>query len=341
MEDALIALAVLGFYGLIATLPLVLGVRHHRNLMGRLLEVGDAAALSKTGHTPPWQTHGKGSVWLGEVHDRHIRAEFRLDPKRSIYAKVRVARRKRLTEGLTLHAHDYPALKQFGFRSLKLEHDKDDLWRLVFVGGDRFALLADLNRWDPSRDKGAVPKPTGNEVEMRLCDGWLELGYRGVTTDRMKRIVEAQTALVEALETEEERPWTEAQERWDLNREADRLTGEVDGRPLSIHYGGEGTTIEVPCDTPLTAAHKDWLEGGRSLANPVLGMLIGVKGPEGIDTLLENEELAEHLLAVVHAWPGSRVAPGSVVLRAKTRLRLELAESVEHVLALARMLEQG
>ena len=340
--DAIVGLLVVLVYIAVAAVPLGVGVAHHRRLMGRLVEVGDASKLDMHGKTPPWQTHGKGCTWWGSRSGRKLRVEFRFDPKRRIYAKVQVERRRPLTEGLSLDADQHPVLRQFGFRTLRLEHDQGDLWRLCFVGGDRFSLLADLDRWDPSRDKGAVPKETGNEVEVRLCDGWLELGYRGVTTDRMQRILKAQVELVDALEWEEDRPWAELTARHQLERAGDELRGEVDGRALEVSCVAGQTTIRAPCATALEAAHKDHMPDSRPLANPVLGMLVAAHGPPelDLDALLDDEDLAESLLAVVHAWPGSRVADGAVTLRAPTRIRLELDEAVAHVLRLARRLEE-
>ncbi len=341
MEESLVGLAMLAFYGLLAAAPIGIAVVHHQRLMRRLGEVGEGASLARIGHTPPWQTHGKGCTWVGAGLDREVRAELRMDPKRRIYAKLQVQRRRPLTPELALHSETYPCLRQFGFRSVVLRPDKGDLWRLAFVGGDRFSLLGGLNRWDPSRDKGAVPKETGNEVQVRLSPGWLELGYRGVTPDRMERLVAAQAALVDALEAEEDRPWREVVERYGLARTGDELRGEIEGRDIEVSCVRGSAIISVPCDTPLVAAHKDCIDGTRQLANPVLGMLIGVRGPPelDIDDLLDDEEVVGHLLAVVHAWPGSRVESGRIRLTAPKRIRLELADCIEHVVSLARMLE--
>ena len=341
MEEALVGLVVLVVYGAVATVPIGIGVVHHRRLMGDLDGVGAKSQLRRVGKSPPWQTHGKGCTWIGGEAGRNVQLELRMDPKRKIYAKLRVELRRDLSDGLALSASVYATLHEFGFRSLKLVEGSAS-WRLVFIGGDRFSLLADLNRWDPSRDKGAIPKDTGNEAEARIGDGWLELGYRGVTEDRMARIVSAQVALVEALEIEEDRHWVELQAAHGLERNGDEMRGVIEGVAVDISCVQGVTRIKTACKTELEAAHKDHLEGSRSLKNPVLGMLVGVRGPADldIDALLDDEALVEDLLGVVHAWPGSRVRPGSITLHATVRIREKLADAVEHIVRLTKGLEE-
>lgn len=341
MEEALLLTAVMGLLHLV---PLALGVRHHKRLRDRLDDAGTEAGLIKHGATPVWHTHGRGVVWEGTQDGRRVAVQLRLDPKKRIYAKIRVEQTSRVTDGLFVRAADAPSLDLIGWTELEVTRGapgKD--WRLTFVGADGLGLLSDLTRWDPSRDKGPVPTDVGDYVHARLGD-WLELGYRQIDAWELGKLIRFQAQLIADLEREEERHWKELAARHELVRSLDQLSGSVRGRAIQVHYDVElevTTVRSAVVGPPVHLAHKDHIQATRPLANPVLGMLIGAWAPEGVDldALLQDEDRTEALLAVVHAWPGSAVKDGSVELSAPLRLRDQLPDAIDAVVRLANALE--
>jgi hypothetical protein len=79
--------------------------------------------------------------------------------------------------------------------------------------------------------------------------------------------------------------------------------------------------------------HKD-LGQGMPTGNAVMDMLVSVQGRAAI---WHDEELVAALLEVVHAWPGSELVPGQVVLRADRHLGAEVGPALDASLRLAEL----
>ena len=126
-----------------------------------------------------------------------------------------------------------------------------------------------------------------------------------------------------------------------------QLKGWVDG--INV-----GVVIDDDLDTRITAAfhneelaedllilHQDRLVGDVDLDDPVLSMLVAARcsTPDTLRALSRAEGVSEALLAVVHAYPGSRVVGDRVELVADRVLADQLADDVDSVIALARGLK--
>ncbi|MCP4808424.1 MAG: hypothetical protein GY913_06050 [Proteobacteria bacterium] len=331
MENEIVLL-YLGVMGAMHLIPLWFGVRHHRRLEDRLRGFGEDAGLEPVGSMPVWHTHGKGVVWSGTENGRQVSAELRFDPKKRVYAKVRVEQKRRVTDGLFVTPETCSVLETIGWTELEVTHDKDDVWRLTFQGADGFGMLSDLSRWDPSRDKGPVPTDLGDYVQARLGP-WLEIGYRDLDPGELRKAIQMQALLIEQLENEEDRDWKALVLRDGLARSRDVLSGRVRGHAIQVRYDHDSRTTRIEAAVtgpPLHIAHKDHIDATRPIANQVLGMLVGAWAPPDVDLapLFEDEALCEALLAVVHAWPRSSVRDGRIELVAFERLRQDLPGAV-------------
>lgn len=325
-------------------IPISLGWKKYRENFRRLEDtIGDSQLLLE-GKSQPWETHGKNEVWSGERLGRAVEVRLRMDIKQIVYARIRAACSRELTEGLRL-GEGCAAIEAFGFRELVLDRSGSHP-ALRFKGHDRLGLLGDLTRWTMIKDKGPLPSAEGERAAVMLDPGWIELGFKDVYGAGVNDLLDIVAALAEALEVEEERPWRELEEKLGLVRKGESLGGEVEGRKLDIRFVGGETVIRAPWETgafpaELSIAHKEVQEGTQPLASPVLGMLVSARhnGEVALDPLLEDEELAAAILGVVHAFPGSHIWAGSVELRAPVRLRERLDEAATAVLDSARMLE--
>jgi hypothetical protein len=329
-------------------IPISMGWRKYRENFRRLTDTIGDAPLMLTGKSQPWDTHGQHEVWSGERLGRQVEVRLRMDIKQIVYARIRASVARPLSDGLRL-GEDCAAIEAFGFRELVLELSGATP-QLRFDGHDRLGLLGDLSRWALIKDKGPMLTAQGERASVNLEPGWVELGFRDVYGAGVEPLLDLVAALVEALEAEEDRPWKELEAKHGLTRTGEILKGEVEGRPLRIQFAAGSTLITCPWDhtaypDDLEIAHTEVMEaeGRRSIANPVLGMLVGVRarGPVELDPLLEDEELAAAILGVVHAFPGSRIRGGLIELRAPRRLRERLDEATTAVLDAARLLESA
>ena len=177
--------------------------------------------------------------------------------------------------------------------------------------GRRRTLLRVMSRLGVPPDPGVLQGPQVGELRRELGDGGrltvnsLELRFEnGLQGSELAREIARAVFLMERYEEAALAPWTRLAEQRGLEL--------LVGSPLMLRGGGLLAEMRVGrldvlaegLDKVLWAGPK---ELGEPIGNPVLDLLIGVRGPwpEGSE---------EELLAVVHGHPGSTVSRGRVHL---------------------------
>jgi hypothetical protein len=201
-------------------------------------------------------------------------------------------------------------------------------------------------------------EPDGSGGTSRLVihrSGWLEQHAP------VRELVDAVQVLGHSLVQAWDGPWVELAQARGLavgklgQRGAASLVGVIEGLPVEARArrGPDGWRTEVTAwvdSLPgLRVAHRQladdegWAGQGVSLGNPVLDMLVTARAddPEALRALLSRDSITEALLPVIHGQPGSTLRHDSVRLVAAGRLREELGDALDDVLALARALRSA
>lgn len=188
------------------------------------------------------------------------------------------------------------ALEAFGFTSLTLTHHT-----LTYTGSDRWRMLHDPSLNTNALDSGPRPSGDGRIVHLRYEDDHLALGFKQVTNERLPGILQAMSALADAIEGELERPWTELADRYGLEGGYGLLMGTIDGFAVEVRTDSTRFTHGLDLPEDLEVAHKDELEG-EGLGDPVLDLCLRTTGRIEVP-----EEAVEPLLEVLHGRRGSRL----------------------------------
>lgn len=224
-------------------------------------------------------------------------------------------------------------------RALTIRGSDPDTIREILTAPTVLEAFRDLRR------KGATA---------RLEQGQLHIVHDVCLSDRLEIRTRSALELARELGAVLFRPYDELASAHDLALTvldaAFHLEGEVDG--LSTRIDSEmgnatnhhGTIIRVdvpglPGDLRVTLRGEGDGDGQR-LGDPILDPLVTVTGPSELATRLDDAELRGDLLAVIHGYPRSRVARGSVTLITDHVLVSQLPGAAEAALALARTLRR-
>ncbi|HJN73076.1 MAG TPA: hypothetical protein QGF58_03985 [Myxococcota bacterium] len=300
-------------------------VRHTRNTDGGVARIFDGLHGGRRVHLRCWQPLKGDRTW-----------------------RIPMELRRELPDGVSLGAG--PALAVWGLTSVQLRLDDGAWGRFICTGDNPRRLLSAL-----LADPPAAAVPTGRErfvVAAHIDEGMLTIGLRGADELLVLAWLPEWETLLSELERVVEGPFRETAERTGLRLVLSegpwpQLKGWVDG--INV-----GVVIDDDLDTRITAAfhneelaedllilHQDRLVGDVDLDDPVLSMLVAARcsTPDTLRALSRAEGVSEALLAVVHAYPGSRVVGDRVELVADRVLADQLADDVDSVIALARGLK--
>ena len=197
--------------------------------------------------------------------------------------------------------------------------------RLIWGRKARVALMLATPR---------VVDSDGSQMELQ----WREqrLPTRELIWRRLRRSRELRQGL-------EAGTWEQQAQALTLRAEAtDRMSGVLDGFPVTVHADAQGTRITVTVPSQVLAIHKGWktprLWIVQPTGNPVVDGLIKMGGdPDAVRRVVAGEAV-ESLLQVVHGWPGSTLHPEGVTLLSPTLLTDELPGALTAALQLAKRL---
>ena len=290
---------------------------------------------------------------VGDIDDMHIHVDIhsRKQGKSSVpYTRVQVVPPQQVPDGLRLTPEGLGSalVKAVGGQDIQVgEAALDSRTRIQGDNpADVQALFADARL--QSELLGLFSTSRFNH----FGGGAVVLEKRGRVTDDIGRLMEQALSIARQLSEARMRPWNDLVRRHpDLalstpDRAHIALAGQTaDGLHVQaaarLDAGRTRLTVAVPADLPpgLVIAAGD-RPGGVRLGDPVLDGMVSVSGApaEVLRPLLLDDELRGELLAVVHAFPGSRVSGNSVVLNLPVASTLELADRLEDACRLARAL---
>ena len=190
---------------------------------------------------------------------------------------------------------------------------------------------------------------------------WINLRKEGHVQQRaeVEHLVDKLCAIGRSMLEHWEQPWTTLRERWPLgglSRGTDgqrTLEGELDGMKLlvqenfDVHPSHTLLQIAVPALEGIEMVHVDhatgraWNKARIKTGNPVLDMLVAVRGQAGHPAvaLLGDPDITDLLLPIIHGRRGV-VAHQGLQLRLPGSPR-DLVGPLDELLDLARALEHG
>ncbi|MCP4808425.1 MAG: hypothetical protein GY913_06045 [Proteobacteria bacterium] len=275
----------------------------------------------------PWlgskRTRG-GRVNHIDAHGRRFRVTLRR-AMQDLYAQVDVPL---VTPAEATRAGPVEGL---GFKSVELLEDEDEDWWLVYSGSDRWRLLREpMAETNPAMDEG--PKLVGDDRRVRVLvdEGHIGLGFGRVDGARLDGILAGMAELADVLESALLHEWTRLHDELGLAVQGTRAAGSTDG--FLVNVGPERIIVRLRHPIYIEeVGHAEHIEG-EAPDDPVLGMLLRGRG----DLSLLTGDVVEPLLAVLHAFPGSRLLDDRIELKLPDSD--QLVERVELGLALARAL---
>ncbi len=185
-------------------------------------------------------------------------------------------------------------------------------------------------------DLVAIARQAVSGVEsLSLADRWMHVVASGGTP---RRFAERVRALVAVLEEPWLEAWSSAGQARGLSLTADRLSGELDELSVEVFVEDGQTHIRVEGDLrDVTAAHKDVdIPDAAPTGNAVLDMTLRVRQGEGP---LEDQ-VVETMLPVLHAFPGSMLNDGRVLMRIPGTVVEGIGDRIDEALALARAVKR-
>lgn len=185
----------------------------------------------------------------------------------------------------------------------------------------------------------------------RIADGQVVLEKRAWNGDEIYALLSQALDTAVALDQARVRPWQHLATKHDLQLEVGRqnitAAGTVDGFVVEARGVLQpGRTVikvrlpeAVPAGLKVVSGDK---AGAVALGDPILDGMISASGapPETLRALLRGDALRGELLAVLHAFPSSRVSGGVVEMVLPVGSTMALEERVRDACRLARALSE-
>lgn len=267
-------------------------------------------------------TRTSGREALVDCHGRTFTVRVRT-ANQDLHGEVEVALATRI------EAVRAGPVEGLGFKDVELV--ELDAWWLVYTGADRWRLLRlPFRESNPAMDDGPQRFDDRRRVRAVVDGHTLALGFRQIDGPRLDGILAGMAELADVLERALLAEWHRLGELG-LTVDNASAAGSVDGHLVRAVPG----MLTVYLREPLPfdeVGHIDHVEG-HAIPDPVLGMLLAGRGALGA---LASPALVEPLLAVLHAYPGSRllsdrvemVLPDDTQLVERLRLALDLARAL-------------